>query len=57
MMERLMKMWDDELKELAKLIAERQRPTKKMEEVSHEEVQEGQAQEVKGEEEQEEDCH
>ena len=56
------KMWDDELKEFAKLLAERMgikptRPTELMEEVSHEEVQEGQTQEVKGEEEQEEDSH
>lgn len=49
-MKRLMKMWDDDLKELAKMIAERQgyRPTELMEEVRHEEVSEGKTQEVKG---------
>ena len=47
------KMWDDELKEFTKLLAERMgikptRPTELMEEVCHEEVQEGQTQEAKG---------
>lgn len=50
MMNPLMKMWDDELKEFAKMIAERQgyRPTEKMEEVRHEKVSEGENQEGKG---------
>lgn len=50
-MEWLMKMWEDDLKELAKMIAKRQRPTELMEEVSHEEVSEGKTEEVKGKEE------
>lgn len=54
----LLKMFDDELKEIAKMIAEHQgyRPTDKVEEVSHEEVSEGKTQESKGKEEQEKVC-
>ena len=49
MMERLMKMWDDELKELAKMIAKRQgyQPTDKTEEFCHEEVSKGENSEGK----------